>query len=60
MSVCSIHGWSSAPACTGPVTVTDAYLLVLASTHEGRFVTFDRSLSLAAAPGANEENLTVL
>ncbi len=44
----------------GPRQVTDAYLLALATAHEGRFVTFDRSLALSAALGATEENLTVL
>lgn len=44
----------------GPRQVTDAYLLALAVTREGRFVTFDRSLSLASVPGATEDHLTVL
>jgi toxin-antitoxin system PIN domain toxin len=44
----------------GPRQVTDAYLLALAAAHGGRFVTFDRSLSLAAVPGASEHHLTVL
>lgn len=44
----------------GPRQVTDAYLLALAVTHGGRFVTFDRSVSLAAVPGATEEHLTLL
>lgn len=44
----------------GPRQVTDAYLLALAAAHEGRFVTFDRSVSLSAVAGATEEHLTVL
>jgi hypothetical protein len=40
--------------------VTDAYLLALAVAHDGRFVTFDRSLTLATVPGATEEHLVVL
>ncbi|MDQ6725426.1 MAG: PIN domain-containing protein [Actinomycetota bacterium] len=44
----------------GPRQVTDAYLLALAVAHGGRFVTFDRSLSVAAVPGASEDHLTVL
>lgn len=44
----------------GPRQVTDAYLLALATAHQGRFVTFDQSLSLASVPGATEAHLTVL
>ena len=44
----------------GPRQVTDAYLLALAVRHAGRFVTFDRSISLDAVPGATDEHLTVL
>ncbi|CAN5824934.1 MAG: type II toxin-antitoxin system VapC family toxin [Actinomycetota bacterium] len=44
----------------GPRQVTDAYLLALAVAHDGRFVSFDRSLSLAAVPGATEGHLTIL
>ncbi len=44
----------------GPRQVTDAYLLALAIAHGGRFVTFDRSLSLSSVRGASEEHLTVL
>lgn len=44
----------------GPRQVTDAYLLALAVAHDGRFITFDRSLSLASVPGATEAHLTVL
>lgn len=44
----------------GPRQVTDAYLLALAVTHGGRFATFDRSISVAAVPGATEEHLAIL
>lgn len=44
----------------GSRQVTDAYLLALAVANDGRFVTFDRSLSLASVPGAGEHHLTVL
>ncbi len=44
----------------GPRQVTDAYLLALATKHEGRFVTFDRSISLAAVKGATTDNLVVV
>jgi toxin-antitoxin system PIN domain toxin len=44
----------------GPRQVTDAYLLALAIAHDGRFVTFDQTVSLAAIHGASAEHLTVL
>lgn len=44
----------------GPKQVTDAYLLALAVAHDGRLVTFDRGVVLAAVPGAVPENLEVL
>lgn len=44
----------------GPRQVTDAYLLALATSHDGRFVTFDRLLSLSSVHGATEDHLTVL
>ena len=44
----------------GPRQVTDVYLLALATRHDGRFVTFDRSIPLSAVNGAQEANLTVL
>lgn len=40
--------------------VTDAYLLALAVANDGRFVTFDQSISLATVPGAEDRHLTVL
>lgn len=44
----------------GPRQVTDAYLLALAVVNDGRFVTFDRALSLTAVRGATDHHLTVL
>jgi toxin-antitoxin system PIN domain toxin len=44
----------------GPRQVTDAYLLALATVHNGRFVTFDRSLSISSVKGASKAHLTVL
>jgi toxin-antitoxin system PIN domain toxin len=44
----------------GPRQVTDAYLLALATERDGRFVTFDRSISLSCAVGASEQHLAVL
>lgn len=44
----------------GPRQVTDAYLLALATQHEGRFVTFDQTVPLAAVRSATRKNLTVL
>ncbi|MCU4186556.1 hypothetical protein K6U06_19475 [Acidiferrimicrobium sp. IK] len=44
----------------GPRQVTDAYLLALAAANDGRFVTLDQSVPLAAVHGATAENLTVL
>lgn len=44
----------------GPRQLTDIYLLALAVEHRGRFVTFDRSIPLSAAPGATPEHLVVV
>jgi toxin-antitoxin system PIN domain toxin len=44
----------------GPRQVTDVYLLALAVHHEGRFVTFDGRIPLAAVRGATPQNLVVL
>ncbi len=51
---------SSAPRLHGPRQVTDAYLLALATAHNGCFVTFDHSCVLASVHGATVEHLTVL
>jgi uncharacterized protein len=44
----------------GPRQVTDAYLLALAISRGGRFVTFDQSIPLSAVPGARGANMSVL
>ena len=44
----------------GSRQVSDAYLPALAVAHNGRFVTFDRSLSLDSVHGATEAHLTIL
>jgi hypothetical protein len=44
----------------GPRQITDIYLLGLAVQHEGRFVTFDGRIPLAAVRMATERNLVVL
>ena len=44
----------------GPRQVTDAYLLALAVAHDGRFATFDRSISRSAVAGATADHLVVL
>ena len=44
----------------GPKQVTDVYLLVLAAAHHGRFVSFDRTVPLAAALNAKAANLVLL
>jgi uncharacterized protein len=40
--------------------VTDVYLLALATSKGGRFVTFDRTVPIDAVPGATGANLVVL
>ena len=44
----------------GPRQLTDVYLLGLAVHHGGRFVTFDRTIALAAVRLARPDNLVVL
>ena len=44
----------------GPKQITDIYLLALAVEHEGRIVTFDTGVSLAAVRKATTRNLVVL
>ena len=44
----------------GPRQLTDIYLLALAVEHQGRFVTFDGKIPLAAVRKASPENLAVL
>jgi uncharacterized protein len=44
----------------GPRQLTDIYLLALAVQHEGRLVTFDTGIPLAAARKATTSNLLIL
>ena len=44
----------------GPRQVTDAYLLALAVSRNGRFVTFDQTIALGAVVGARPANLVAL
>ena len=44
----------------GPRQITDTYLLALATSHGGRFVTFDGKIPLAAVRQATQKNLLVL
>lgn len=44
----------------GPGQLTDLYLLALAIRHEGRFVTFDRTLPAEAVHGFHQSSLVIL
>jgi toxin-antitoxin system PIN domain toxin len=44
----------------GPNQLTDVYLLGLAVENEGRFVTYDRKISISAVRNAQDENLVIL
>ena len=44
----------------GPRQLTDLYLLALAVRHEGRFVTFDRSVAIDAIRGSQKKHLLTL
>lgn len=44
----------------GPRQITDVYLLALAVRHDGRFVTFDASVSPGAVRGAEKKHLLAL
>lgn len=44
----------------GSRQVTDAYLLRLAMSHAGRFVTFDKGVPLAAVCGARSVHLEII
>jgi toxin-antitoxin system PIN domain toxin len=44
----------------GPRQITDVYLLALATSKGGRFVTFDAAVPVAAVRGASAANLVVL
>lgn len=43
-----------------PRQLTDVYLLGLAVEHDARFVTFDKSVPVAAVRGAKSESLVVI
>ncbi len=43
-----------------PKLLTDVYLLALATEHNGRLVTFDRGIPLAAVRGATSKHLLML
>jgi toxin-antitoxin system PIN domain toxin len=44
----------------GPRQVTDVYLLALATSKGGRFVTFDDAVPIDAVPAAHADHLVVL
>ncbi len=44
----------------GPRQLTDIYLLALAVEHDGRLVTFDSGIPLAAVRKATKQNLLIL
>ena len=44
----------------GPRQLTDIYLLALAVQHEGRLVTFDNGIPLAAVRRATRQNMLIL
>jgi predicted nucleic acid-binding protein len=44
----------------GPKQLTDIYLLALAVKHNGRLVTFDRAIPIAAVRGAKPHHAVVI
>lgn len=44
----------------GPRQLTDIYLLALAVEHDGKLVTFDSAIPLAAVRNATKQNLLIL
>lgn len=44
----------------GPRQLTDAYLLALSVANDGRFITFDRRITVDAVVGADPEHLVVV
>jgi uncharacterized protein len=44
----------------GPKQLTDIYLLALAVKHHGRFVTFDRTIPMAAVRGAKPHHVVII
>lgn len=59
ISLCDIAHFEPERILT-PKTLTDIYLLGLARANNGRLVTFDRSIPLAAVPGAQARHLVIL
>lgn len=52
--------WFDSSSILGPNQVTDVYLLALAVKNDGRLVTLDRAIPLAAISGAQPRHLVVL
>jgi uncharacterized protein len=52
--------WLDRTRLRSPRQVTDIYLLALAAAHQGRFVTFDRSIPVQAVARAGKDCLVVL
>ena len=44
----------------GPRQITDSYLLVLAVTHGGRFVSFDQRICVDLVPDASQTHLAII
>jgi uncharacterized protein len=44
----------------GPGQLTDVFLLALAARHQGRLVTFDKSIALEAVRAARKKHLLVI
>ena len=44
----------------GPRQITDCYLLALAVTHGGRFVSFDQRIQVDLVPDASQVNLAII
>ena len=44
----------------GPRQITDCYLLALAVTHGGRFVSFDQRVQVDLVPDASQVNLAII
>ena len=52
--------WLNWRLLLGPKQVTDVYLLALAVANGGRFVSFDRRVSVESVVGATEENFCLI
>lgn len=52
--------WLSAETPVSHRQITDVYLLALARHHAGRLATFDRTIPVAASPGASADDLIVI